>query len=82
MKVLFEFDDKKFVMDAESAGEIVSLIHSRGAEIYEHKTSWRTKEESHHVYTPTTAEIGGFRFLMISDELYGMGKLKGRPQED
>jgi hypothetical protein len=33
MKVLFEFDDKKFVMDAESAGEIVSLIHSRGAEI-------------------------------------------------
>jgi hypothetical protein len=26
--------------------------------------------------------VGGFRFLMISDELYGMGKLKGRPQED
>jgi hypothetical protein len=34
------------------------------------------------VYTPTPAEVGGFRFLMISDELYGMGKLKGRPQED
>jgi hypothetical protein len=82
MKVLFEFDDKKFVMDAESAGEIVSLIHSRGAEIYEHKTNWRTKEESHHVYNAYTCGSRWVSFLMISDELYGMGKLKGRPQED
>ena len=50
MKVLFEFDDKQFVMDAESAGEIVKLIHSRGAEIYEHKTTGVAKEESYHVY--------------------------------
>ena len=82
MKVLFEFDDKKFVMDAESAGEIVSLIHSRGAEIYEHKTSWRTKEESHHVYNLNPTEVGTMRLQFITEELYGMGKLKGRPQED
>ena len=82
MKVLFEFDDKKFVMDAESAGEIVSLIHSRGAEVYEHKTNWRTKEESYHVYETTPRDLGEMSFQMITDELYGMGKLKGRPQED
>ena len=82
MKVLFEFDDKKFVMDAESAGEIVSLIHSRGAEIYEHKTNWRSKEESYHVYETTPRDLGEMSFKMITDELYGMGKLKGRPQED
>ena len=81
MKVLFEFDDKKFVMDAESAGEIVSLIHSRGAEIYEHKTSWRTKEESHHVYNLNPTEVGTMRMQFITEELYGMGKLNGKPEE-
>ena len=82
MKVLFEFDGKQFVMDAESASEIVSLIHARGAELYEHKTSWRNKEESYHVYPATPRELGEMSFKMITDELYGMGKLKGRPQED
>jgi hypothetical protein len=82
MKVLFEFDDKRFVMDAESAGEIVNLIHARGAELYEHKTSWRSKEESYHVYETTPRDLGEMNFKMITDELYGMAKLKGRPQED
>ena len=82
MKVLFEFDDKKFVMDAESAGEIVSLIHAHGSEVYEHKTNWRSKEESYHVYETTPKDLGEMSFKMITDELYGMGKLKGRPQED
>jgi hypothetical protein len=82
MKVLFEFDDKKFVMDAESAGEIVNLIHARGAELYEHKTNWRSKEQSYHVYETTPNDLGEMSFKMITDELYGMGKLKGRPQED
>jgi hypothetical protein len=82
MKVLFEFDSKRFVMDSESAGEIVSLIHARGAEIYEHKKDYRTKEESHHVYNLNPAEIGTVRMNFITEELYGMGKLKGRPKED
>ena len=82
MKVLFEFDDKKFVMDAESAGEIVKLIHARGAELYEHKTNWRSKEQSYHVYETTPRDLGEMSFKMITDELYGMGKLKGRPLED
>tara|TARA_R110002096_G_scaffold96933_1_gene216059 strand:+ start:58 stop:306 length:249 start_codon:yes stop_codon:yes gene_type:complete len=82
MKVLFEFDDKKFVMDAESAGEIVKLIHARGTEVYEHKTNWRSKEQSYHVYETTPRDLGEMSFKMITDELYGMGKLKGRPQED
>ena len=82
MKVLFEFDGKQFVMDAESAGEIVNLIHARGAEVYEHKTNWRSKEESYHVYPTTPRELGEMSFKMITDELYGMGKLAGKPQED
>lgn len=81
MRVLFEFDDKKFVMDAESASEIVRMIHSYGAEVYEHKTNWRTKEESHHVYNLNPAEVGTMRMQFITDELYGMGKLNGKPEE-
>ena len=81
MRVLFEFDDKKFVMDAGSAAEIVRMIHSYGAEVYEHKTNWRTKEESHHVYNLNPAEVGTMRMQFITDELYGMGKLNGKPEE-
>lgn len=82
MKALFDFDGKQFVMDAESAGEIVALIHARGAEVYERRRNWRSKEESHHVYPANPTELGEITFKMITDELYGMGKLTGRPQED
>jgi len=82
MRVLFEFDGKNFVMSASDAAEIVRLIHSHGAEIYEHKTSWRTKEESHHVYSLNPAEVGTMRMQFITEELYGMGKLNGKPKED
>lgn len=81
MKVLFEFDGKQFVMDPESAAEIVTLIHARGLEVYEHKREWRTKADTYHVYPTTTKEIGEMNFKMITDELYGMGKLKGRPED-
>ena len=68
MRVLFEFDGKNFVMSANDAAEIVRLIHSHGAEIYEHKTNWRTKEESHHVYNLNPTEQGaGARLPLRSD---------------
>jgi hypothetical protein len=34
------------------------------------------------VYETTPRDLGEMSFKMITDELYGMGKLKGRPQED
>lgn len=82
MKVLFEFDGKHFVMSAQEAAEIVRMVHSCGAEIYEHKTNWRTKEESHHVYALNPTEVGTMRMQFITEELYGMGKLNGKPKED
>jgi hypothetical protein len=83
MKVLFEFDDNKFRNETRAMPlKLVRLFIPDGTEVYERKTSWRTKEESHHVYNLNPTEVGGLRLQFISDELYGMGKLKGRPQED
>lgn len=80
MKVLFEFNDRKFVMEAEQAGAIVNMIHDCGCEVYEHKTNWSTKEETHHVYKLAPAEVGLVRFELMSEELYGLGKMRGKPE--
>lgn len=80
MKVLFEFNDRKFVMEAEQAGAIVNMIHDSSREVYEHKTNWSTKEETHHVYKLTPSEVGVFRFELLSEELYGSAKMRGKPE--
>ena len=81
MKALFEWGHKNFIMEAEDAAEIVKLIHQYGTEIYKHESGWGDRKEEHYVYEPTPTELGQVELTFLTDELYALGKLKGRPEK-
>ena len=81
MKVLIDWADNSYVMEAEEAMEIMAMVQKYGKEVYVKKRDWQAKQETHHVYAVTPAEVGITPIRVISDALYGMGKLKGRPTE-
>jgi len=80
MRIIFELQDRKHLLTPEQADEVIALIHRYGKEVYEIKHNWSTKQNSHHVYELTPAEMGGGELKFLSDALYGMGKLKGKPE--
>jgi hypothetical protein len=80
MKIIFEINGRKHLMSPEQAEEVLHLIATYGNEVYEHRTNWSTKVESHHVYAVTPSEMGAGELKYISDALYGMGKLRGKPE--
>lgn len=81
MKVVIDIDGRKHLMTPEQATHVLQLIHEYGAEVYETRSNWgTTKVESHHVYTLTPAELGVGRLMYLTDALYGMGKLAGKPE--
>lgn len=80
MKVIIDLDGRKHVMTPEQAAEVMALIHEYGAEVYESRSNWgTTKVETHHVFCVTPAELGVGRLQYLTDALYGMGKLAGKP---
>ena len=81
MKILFEWADKKLIMDASKAEEIINLINRSEEEVYEHKTNWRTKEETHHVYAVSAGDLGVQSIQVLTDDLYALGKLRGKPED-
>jgi len=81
MKVLFEWGNKNFIMEPEQASEIIQLIHRYSKEVFEHKRNWKDKTETDHVYSITPAELGVLPMQFITDELYGLGKIMGRPED-
>lgn len=80
MKAIFELNGRKHLMTPEQMVEVMDLIHSYGEEVYECKTDWSTKVETHHVYAVSAAALGAGEMRYITDALYGMGKLRGKPQ--
>lgn len=81
MKIIFELNNKKHLLSPEHADEIMALVHKYGTEVYEVKHNWSTKEDTHHVYEVTPIELGAGEIRYISDALYGMAKLRGRPEK-
>lgn len=81
MKVLFEWADMKLIMDAAKAEEIINLINRSAEEVYEHKRNWSSKEESHHVYPVSAQDLGVQSIRILTDDLYALGKLRGKPED-
>ena len=80
MRIIFELQNRKHLLTPEQADEVIALIHRYGTEVYETKHNWSTKQNSHHVYELTPTEMGSGELQFLSDALYGMGKLKGKPE--
>lgn len=82
MRALIELNGRKHIMTMKQAEEVISLIQSYGAEVYETKTSYSTKPYTthHHVYELTPADVGKGEITFLTDALYGMGKLNGKPE--
>jgi hypothetical protein len=80
MKVILELNNRKHLMSTDQFTEVMDLVHKYGEEVYECKTDWSTKTDTHHVYAVSAASLGAGEIRYITDALYGMGKLKGKPQ--
>ena len=82
MRALIELNGRKHILTMQQAEEVIGLIHSYGEEVYESKTSYHTKPYpvTHHVYELTPTEMGKGEITFLTDALYGMGKLNGRPE--
>ena len=81
MKMLFEWNNKTLIIAPERMDELIKLIMQSAEEVYEHKKNWSTKEESHHVYPISACDFGVQEIRVLSDELYALGKLRGKPEE-
>jgi H2-forming N5,N10-methylenetetrahydromethanopterin dehydrogenase-like enzyme len=79
MRAIFELNGRKHLMTTEQLAEVINLVHKYGEEVYECKTDWSSKTETHHVYAVSPATLGTGEFRYITDALYGMGKLRGKP---
>jgi hypothetical protein len=81
MKIMFDLNGRKHLMTPEQASQVIALIHEYGAEVYESRSNWNTtKVESHHVYSVTPTELGVGEMRYMTDAMYGMAKLLGKPE--
>jgi hypothetical protein len=80
MKVIFELADVKYLLTPDQANEVLNLIYKYGAEVYEAKTNWSQKTETHHVYDATPAMAARLKLPVITDAVYGLGKVTGKPE--
>jgi len=79
MKIVFELADVKYLLNPEQMNEVLNLVYRYGAEVYESKTNWTTKVETHHVYESTPAMAARLKLHVLPDAVYGLGKLSGKP---
>ena len=79
MKIVFELADVKYLLNPEQMNEVLNLVYKYGAEVYESKTNWTTKVETHHVYEATPAMAARLKLHVLPDAVYGLGKLSGKP---
>jgi hypothetical protein len=80
MRALIELNGRKHILTMKQAEEVITLIHSYGAEVYESRKDWNTKTVQHYIYEVSPTELGTGDITFLTDALYGMGKLKGRPE--
>ncbi len=76
MKAIVKVNYKDFVMDAEKALTMLSLLEE--AEVYESK--WDGKTSAHYIYNQDSDSVRELR--LIPDALYRMAKLAGKPNKE
>ena len=76
MKAIVKVNYKDFVMDAEKALTMLSLLEE--AEVYESK--WDGKTSAHYIYNQDSDSVRELR--IIPDALYRMAKLAGKPNKE
>jgi hypothetical protein len=76
MKAIVKVNYKDFVMDAEKALTMLSLLEE--AEVYESK--WDGKTSAHYIYNQDSDSVRELR--IIPDVLYRMAKLAGKPNKE
>lgn len=74
MKAVVKLGYKEYVMDAEKALALLSMLDN--AEVYE--TKWENKLTAHYVYEQDNGDFIR-EIKLIPDALYRMGKLAGKP---
>ena len=80
MKIVFELADVKYLLTPEQMNEVVNLVHKYGTEVYECKSNWSTKTQTHHVYEATPSLAAGLKLSVLTDAVYGIGKITGKPE--
>lgn len=76
MKAIVKVNYKDFVMDAEKALTMLSLLEE--AEVYESK--WDGRTSAHYIYNQDSDSVRELR--LIPDALYRMAKLAGKPNKE
>lgn len=76
MKAIVKVNYKDFVMDAEKALTMLSLLEE--AEVYESK--WDGKTSAHYIYNQDSDSVRELR--LIPDALYRMAKLAGKQNKE
>lgn len=80
MKIIFELADVKYLLTPEQMNEVLNLVYKYGHEVYECKTNWSTKTETHHVFEATPAMAARLKLSVLVDAVYGIGKITGKPE--
>ena len=78
MRFLFQVDSTDFVLSAEQAESIMTIIQE--AEVYEEKHNWSEKTCTYHVYSQD--QLTPFRMKMLPEKLYAVAKLVGKPEDN
>ena len=76
MKAIVKVNYKDFVMDAEKALTMLSLLEE--AEVYESK--WDGKTSAHYIYNQENDSVRELK--LVPDALYRMAKLAGKPNKE
>ena len=77
MKAIVNIGYKSYVMDAEKAVAMLSMLDQ--AEVYENK--WESKTTAHYIY-PQDSSDHVRELKLLPDALYRMAKLAGKPNKE
>lgn len=77
MKAIVEMGYVSYVLDADKALQIIELLE--GAERYQEKYRGSGVDTTLHVYTDETDKVKHLKLL--SNNMYNLAKLAGKPEE-